>query len=81
MKTASEDQVERRSSCHKEWILKFLRSPLEVLSAPGEDRVTGIKLGLNQLQVKDCVLQLFKFLTQGPVSLTLVELTCVSNLK
>lgn len=50
MKTASEDQVERRSSCHKEWILKFLRSPLEVLSAPGEDRVTGIKLGLNQLQ-------------------------------
>ena len=33
----------------KEWTLKFQRSPVELLSAPGEERVSGVRFEVNDL--------------------------------
>ena len=44
----TEKDLKSWESAQKSWSLKFCHSPLEVF---GDDMVTGLKLGVNKLQV------------------------------
>ena len=48
MQNSSEVVKERLSHVKLQWQLKFLRSPISIL---GQDKVTGVKLAVNKLEV------------------------------
>ncbi|XP_035696059.1 NADPH:adrenodoxin oxidoreductase, mitochondrial-like [Branchiostoma floridae] len=50
---ATAQEAQRLAQATKEWGLKFLRSPLEILSSEDGSRVSGIRLGVNQLEGSD----------------------------
>ncbi|XP_078611448.1 NADPH:adrenodoxin oxidoreductase, mitochondrial-like [Branchiostoma floridae x Branchiostoma japonicum] len=50
---ATAQETQRLSQATKEWGLKFLRSPLEILPSEDGSRVSGIRLGVNQLEGSD----------------------------
>lgn len=66
-KTALEEPPEevggRWASASKEWRLKFLRSPLEVLPTMDGKRARAIQLAVNRLEVRS---QFFSFLGLQP---------------
>lgn len=43
------DESTSKMTVSKEWTLKFQRSPVELLSAPGEERVSGVRFEVNDL--------------------------------
>ena len=47
----SEKDAERWNSAEREWCLKFLRSPLEFIASPDGQRLAGIRLSVNELEV------------------------------
>ncbi|XP_066292188.1 NADPH:adrenodoxin oxidoreductase, mitochondrial-like [Branchiostoma lanceolatum] len=50
---ATAQETQRLSQATKEWGLKFLRSPLEILPTEDGSRVSGIRLGMNKLEGSD----------------------------
>ena len=44
-------EKKRREEAHTEWYLTFLRSPIEITPDSGGERVAGVKLAINKLEV------------------------------
>ena len=55
MKTAleipGEKEQERQNKASRVWAFRFLRSPIEILANPDNNRTVGIRLAVNRLEV------------------------------
>ena len=43
------DESISQKTANKEWTLKFQRSPVEMLSAPGVEKLSGVRFEINDL--------------------------------
>ena len=54
------DESISQKTANKEWALKFQRSPVEMLSAPGRAKLSGVRFEINDL-VEVCFCRTFYF--------------------